>query len=116
MRGNTAPKQMLLNTMQQSDVVTAIVSGKGVPNTMARTNPATDNISDKAVAILSSRIKNWVCVCELSVPRARPRMTLTLAWLPALPPAPTNMVRKYITAVAPTQVLVSRGSESGNKE
>jgi hypothetical protein len=56
--GNMAPKQTLLNTMSVNAEVTATVSKKGVLKKIARQNPATLRIADKATAILNSRAKN----------------------------------------------------------
>ena len=56
--GSMAPKQTLIKTMRVNAEVTAIVSNKGVWNKMARKNPATLRIPDKATAILNSRAKN----------------------------------------------------------
>ena len=46
-----------------------------------------------ATAILTSL--QMYCAQPRTSPVARPRITRTAAWLPALPPAPTSIVRKY---------------------
>mmetsp|Transcript_53460 Transcript_53460/g.79456 ORF Transcript_53460/g.79456 Transcript_53460/m.79456 type:complete len:136 (-) Transcript_53460:908-1315(-) len=57
-KGNTAPKHMLENTIKHNAVVTATVSAKGVRKAMARMNPATERMEERANAILNSRLRN----------------------------------------------------------
>lgn len=56
--------------------VTAIASGNGVLKAIARQNPASDRIKLNEAAILASRVRNCPRVRSLSVPRAKPRMTV----------------------------------------
>ncbi len=73
--GKTAPKQILVNTINANADVTAIVSAIGVRNAIARRNPATDKTTLSATAILNSRERNCFWVLSLSVPSAIPRIT-----------------------------------------
>mmetsp|Transcript_44469 Transcript_44469/g.87248 ORF Transcript_44469/g.87248 Transcript_44469/m.87248 type:complete len:228 (-) Transcript_44469:704-1387(-) len=94
--GSTDPRQTLRNTMDVRDVVTATDSAKGVAKHIARTKPAAESMAARAKAILNSLLMKFAWVSLFREPTARPRITLTLAWLPAFPPAPTSMVRKYM--------------------
>lgn len=74
--GSTAPRQILLKTINIKLAVTAIVSGKGVRNAAARRNPAKLRMELNATAIFTSRLKNCPCVFSFRVPSAIPRMTV----------------------------------------
>ena len=76
-KGKIAPKQILMNTINDSADVIAMVSGIGVRNRIARINPAMDRTRLREIAILNSRVGNWRWVLSLSVPRAIPRMTVS---------------------------------------
>mmetsp|Transcript_23515 Transcript_23515/g.55416 ORF Transcript_23515/g.55416 Transcript_23515/m.55416 type:complete len:293 (-) Transcript_23515:534-1412(-) len=94
-RGRVAPMPTLLNTIMYRLVVIATVSAIGTMKTNARRKPANPNMRLRATPILASVQRNALRVRSFSVPTANPRMTLTEAWLPALPPAPTSMVRNW---------------------
>ena len=76
--GNTAPKQILVNTINANADVTAIVSANGVLNAMARMKPAMDNTALNDNAILNSRLRNWPWVFSFNVPSAIPRITIVV--------------------------------------
>ena len=57
-----------------------------VASTAPRTSPSLPSTSTTLLKLL---LFTW--------PVARPRMMFTVDWLPALPPAPTSIVRKRVT-------------------
>mmetsp|Transcript_21192 Transcript_21192/g.60508 ORF Transcript_21192/g.60508 Transcript_21192/m.60508 type:complete len:233 (+) Transcript_21192:253-951(+) len=91
--GRVAPIATDMNTIMNRLLVMATVSTIGTLKTMARMNPANPSRQLKLVPINNSSRRNCLVFPSWTVPIAKPRMTRTLAWLPAFPPAPTSMVR-----------------------
>ena len=77
-KGNIVPNVTLVNTIQNNDVVMAIVSCMGVANNIALINPAMDSKMDSITANCISFFRkdwSWCLDFMFNVPNAKDRIT-----------------------------------------
>ena len=90
-RGSVAPMRMERKTMSQRLVVMARDSETSPEKEKTRRKPTKATIVAKMRAVVSSDLTDVVSF------NAKLRTTRTAAWFPALPPAPTSIVKKNTT-------------------